>query len=158
MLAVLHLLALVDTVWPDGDTQLTRLPWTRPWTQTAQLGQRWNMFKALGPRGAFLRSEGLTAQGERITLVPSNEPPEGWFLRLRYDRRVKVASTVTKETPTGAYTEDYAAWLCRQAPPEVVAVQVWRERIKRPTMAQQRGHPDAPLTRTDELLLERPCP
>lgn len=157
VLAVLHGLALVDQVWPDGDTERTRLPWTRPWVQLAQLGQRWNMFKALGPRGAYLRSEGLDAQGQARVLLPSNAPPEGPFLRLRYSRMVKVASTVTKESPTGGYSRAYAAWLCRQAPPEVVAVRLVRERLRRPTLAEHRGHPDAPTTRTDELILERPC-
>ena len=153
----LLLLIVVDYVAPDGDTAATRVPGGGEVLGWLHLKQRWNMFNDPGPRGAFVESLGLTADGRTLHLIPSMEPPEGPFLRLSYDRMLKVHNSLGNEKPGSTLSRRYARWLCGQSAEPLVSAQVVKVKLKRPTMAEWRGHPDAVTEKTRVLLAEVSC-
>ena len=153
----LMLLIVVDYVAPDGDSATTRIPGGGAVLSWLHLKQRWNMFNDPGPRGAFVESLGLTADGRTLTLVPSMEPPDGPFLRLGYDRMLKVHNTLGNEKPNSKLSRRYARWLCAQSAEPLVSAQVVKVQLKRPTMAEWRGNPDAVTEKTRLLLAEVSC-
>ncbi len=153
----LMLLIVVDYVAPDGDSATTRVPGGGAVLSWLHLKQRWNMFSDPGPRGAFVESLGLTADGRTSHIIPSMEPPEGPFLRLSYDRMLKIHNALGNERPGSKFTRRYARWLCTQSAEPLVSAQVVKVTLKRPTMAQWRGDPDAVTEKTRSLLAEASC-
>jgi hypothetical protein len=153
----LMLLIVVDYVVPDGDTAATRIPGGGEVLSWLHLKQRWNMFSDPGPRGAFVESLGLTADGRTVHIVQSMEPPEGPFLRLGYDRMLKVHNALGHEKPGSKLSRRYARWLCTQSAEPLASAQVVKVALKRPTMAQWRGDPNAVTEKTRVLLAEVSC-
>ena len=104
-----------------------------------------------------MESLGLTADGRTLTLVPSMEPPDGPFLRLGYDRMLKVHNALGNEKPNSKLSRRYARWLCAQSAEPLLSAQVVKVQRKRPTMAEWRGNPDAVTEKTRLLLAEVSC-
>lgn len=150
-----HLITIVDQVIPDGDSDKVRLPTTRWIVDTLHLKQRWNMFKSPGPRGAYIRSLGWTAEGQELELVPDGMPPDGPYFNPLYDRMLKFHSAM-RTGDSSKVARRYADWLC--ADNDVQRVQVVRVLLMRPTPQEQRGHPERTWTETPEVIWEQPCP
>jgi len=162
-LFVFHLAMVVNYVWLDEAQQRWLAPLSTPWIDGLQLAQRWNMFRHPATWDVFLEADRTTLRCPTATAPPwtcspdaeplpiSMAPPEGPFLRLRYDRMVKVHNNLAYATGDDLrYARGYARWLCdHPAAPSALAATDWRV----VTLYKRRVRHD----REDELAL-RPLP
>ena len=156
-LFVFHFTMVVAYVWPWPDQVEVLEPISDPWLEVPNLRQKWNMFRNPGRWDSFMDHRGVLADGTEIDVLPSNEPPDGAFLRLRYARSTKAQNIVAYEKEPTRYRQHYAAWVCRQAPEEVVAVRLVKRRVKHRTMTQWVRNPQAERKVTEALLIEVEC-
>lgn len=157
VLFVFHLAMVVAYVWPWPEQVEVLEPISDHWLEVPNLRQKWNMFRNPGRSDSFMDHRGVLADGSEIEVLPSNEPPEGQFLRLRYARSVKAQNIVAYEKEPTRYRQHYAAWVCRQAPDEVVAVRLVKRRVKHLTMRDWVNKLDKERKVTETLLIEVPC-
>lgn len=112
---VFHLVMVVNYVWLDEGQKKWLRPLSKPYVEALQLTQKWNMFRNPARWDRFLEAEGVAADGTVTALPISREPPAEPFLRLRYDRTVKIHNIIAYEDADGArYRDGYARWLCRE--------------------------------------------
>lgn len=157
VLFAFHLSMVVAYVWPWPEQVEFIEPISDPWVETPNLRQKWNMFRNPGRWDSFLEHRGVLADGTEVTVLPSNEPPDGDFLKLRYARTVKAQNIVAYEKEPTRYRQHYAAWVCAQADEEVLAVRLVKKRVKHRKMREWLRNPNSERKVTETLLLEVEC-
>ena len=158
VLFALHFAAVVAYIapWPDevdGAYQLSK-----HYIQPLMLRQKWNMFRKPNKWDKLLVHEGQTRSGEWVELMPTNAAPEEWFVRWSYSRMTKVHNVVAFEGDTKQFTPDYADWLCRNAPLDVVSLRLTKRAVKHRSRKQwaQQDRPAQEIR--DTVVWEQPCP
>jgi hypothetical protein len=156
---VLHLAAVVVYVWPWTE-QLTGVrAVVTPYLHVLQLRQKWNMFRKPQTWDKFLVHEGIRADGTVIEVLPQNTAPTEPFFKVIYDRRVKAHFLVAYEkTDPKVFTPDYADWVCRQAPDDVVSIRLQKRAVKHLSPKQWRRSPDRERRELVYLVWEQDCP
>ena len=160
---VVHLVLVVNYVWLDEDAKRLLRPISKPYVEWLQLTQKWNMFRNPARSDVFLEAERVRQGpvGEEVEpLDISMAPPDGAFLRFRYDRMVKVHNILAYEDDGGGrYAEHYARWLCGEAHAQGGdEIRLYRKRVKHPTMEVRRADPYGERETTREAFLTVECP
>lgn len=158
LLFTLHIVLVCAYVspWPEHTLGLNELA-TKTLPRVG-LRQKWNMFRKPNKWDKLLIHEGLRADGSTVELMPSNAAPEGWFVRWGYDRMTKTHNIVAFEKEPKQFTPEYADWLCRNAPDDVVGVRLTKRAVKHRSRKQWAKEPPPEMPVKDTVVWEQACP
>jgi hypothetical protein len=157
VLFALHFAAVVAYIapWPDGMDGAYQV--SKHYIHPLMLLQKWNIFLKPNKWDKLLVHEGQTTSGEWVELVPTNAAPEGWFVRWGYSRMTKVHNVVAFEGDDKHFTLDYADWLCRNAPDDVVALRLTKRAVKHRSRKQWAKADRPPQRIKDKVVWEQSC-
>lgn len=159
LLFVFHLTMVSVYVWPDVAWQPPGQQLAKTWIRTLNLRQSWNMFRNPSKWNRFLDHEGLRADGTVVVVVPNREPPPGAFLRMTYERELKLQHNIASGAK--AYPSamgEYVDWVCRQAPEDVVGLRLVKRSERHLSPREWQEQPDKERQQRHSTIWEGPCP